>query len=848
MRGKTNLEGFLLEQGLRYDQLKEAQFKSARGDARLSIAEDCFKQALELAEQDGLIGDAAIARHQLGLLYHARGDLKNAHEYILEAMKVLINIPGEMRSSHMSGCHYHLGIIAWRQGRTTEAMRELQQSRSIDEAEGDISGVLICDEALATCEQTAGVVPARSDSESWAGDPEILTRSEASDDSEGGEWAPLEEPRIERADVKSDHGGVSGAQAQPVFNQREVIILASHSDEGNNKIMNHLEAIAGEFGRTINVLRVAYGSDDPSHQLLPSLQQDQHLCAVILVLECVGIESQQFQALALNYMDRVSTMPDFRLLVYLHDLTIEELRERADNSYFLERLFDTTQIAASPSLDQLRGTLVPFLSNVERLVVADQWRRFKLKLAVGCSYVAFALLVLASSVGLLSYAAPLFKDKLGEYIALAPPFSSFLLGLLVFPTQSRLFYHISRGIGVGGRMLSPRENRKLAPWLFGGLAVLIGASRLQVVFQGPYAWIWPGLAIGVLLDSIRRAGFAAKREKIDLAKLISEAKDVRLREPDETVARDASENPFKCPLIPAVTSRIFLSYTRSSSRASRFASALFVALKEVGAAPFLDRASIPEGASWRRALNRNIGECDTFVCILDEKGVCREWVAAEVLSALKANRVAGTPNVLLLVDPMIDPKTPDVLPLFQGIIEASKMPMVQGRPQIIMLNEKTRSTLSWLLAPGRFPPPAVFVGFLRVLFMQCLRLPVVISIFGTPVGLVLGFMAFLAITGKFPLVDKLSALGCLIPVTLCTCFWLGSNSRTAVAWAFERRHEKKISMTLPVLSCVGLVYVLFLCMPMLDALSMAWAAFLLPAGWIMVAFIMRNMGATDQLD
>jgi hypothetical protein len=125
--------------------------------------------------------------------------------------------------------------------------------------------------------------------------------------------------------------------------------------------MAYLNSLGDEFGRPVGVSRIAFGAADPVQRNPNMPELDQHLCAAIIVLERAGLNDLAFREFAIFCTRRVIVVPDFRLFVYLHDLTIDELRDLSDWEPFVAALFDTTQIAESPSLEQLRRTLVPYI-------------------------------------------------------------------------------------------------------------------------------------------------------------------------------------------------------------------------------------------------------------------------------------------------------------------------------------------------------------------------------------------------------------------------------------------------------------------------------------------------------
>lgn len=818
--GKNAYESFIWETGVRFDQMTEEHYLRARADARLLSALDNFTEAIELSDKEQALADAAVARYQLGLVRHARGELDQAAEMMRAAVKVFTSLPHRDRVSRVSACRYQLGIIAQKQGRPAEAVRELRRSRQMDEAVGDLAGMRLCEFALDSyASQDASIEAEHSSIPETDDEPWEIPHDWTERESEVAETEP---------DFKQDR--------LLHVNQRELIWLASYSVEANDVLMSHLNSMADDFGRSVHVSRVAFGASQQNQRRLDPPDRDHHLCAAILVLERAGLNDRDFQQLATFCMRRVVAVPDFRLLVYLHDISFEELRE-SHHEPFIGDLFDTTQIADSPSLNQLRQTLVPYIREVEHIRAAARWRALRLNLAVVLGHVATALLAAAALVALFGFPAWLLKlnfDWLGSH---GPKLASLVLGTLAFPLQAPMIFFLLRGFR--STTLAPKDNAMLMKWIFAGWLILVGANHFQHSLKGPVSWIFLGLAIGILADSIRRAGRRAMRQTIDLGALLRRARNPAFRDPRTTLLRGDPLNPFLYPLLPTISTRTFISYTRRSVKASKLAEALHRGLKKVGASPFLDRANIPGGANWRRSLNEHIGDCDVFVCIVDEKGAQQEWVAAELLAAVEARRLTGTPDIVVLLDPAVERGSETMLPVFQGLVSATDEPPLQGRPQILSLNENTLSSLLWGLAPPRFLPTAVLTRRVAIPLFSFLNVAAVIGGLGLFTGYILGFLWLLEKLARFPLTPWLVSRGWLEPLALLTAFWFGFTARAAIAWAFERKHGGQMGSTVPAIAATGLFWVALTFILQLPVLMVGWSVVLAVTGWMMVAATIR---------
>jgi hypothetical protein len=151
VEAKDAYEAFVQELHVRFDEMTEDDYRRAREDQRLRIAEPAFAAAAELSEKEGASDDAAVAKYQHGLVRHVRGELDEAASLMRAAMELMKSKPHGDPYGVMSACHYHLGVIALKTGRLSEAVRELLQSRRMDEAKADFGGVKLCNLALDTC-------------------------------------------------------------------------------------------------------------------------------------------------------------------------------------------------------------------------------------------------------------------------------------------------------------------------------------------------------------------------------------------------------------------------------------------------------------------------------------------------------------------------------------------------------------------------------------------------------------------------------------------------------------------------------------------------------------------------
>lgn len=832
VEAKKYYEQFLYGSRVRFDQMGEADYQRALNDQRVLSARYGFSEAAAMSKNEGVLVDEAVARYQLGMVCHACGELEESGNHMRAALSILQNLTIEDQSAVKSGCHYHLGVIAQKQNNSDEAIRHLLESRRLDEALMDFSGIQTCDAALEKCDYT------ESDEASSVEITDIQDHTAGQTRSEQWEIPESETSYVSENSADPADDKIFAKPTRVRYNQSQVIWLASYSVKANDRIMQHLEMLGDAFGRPATISRVAFGADNEEQASLSEPDQGQHLCAAILVLERAGIGDKGLQELAVLCIERVLARPDFRLLVYLDDLSVDDLRDMEESEPFIKTLFDTTQIAELPSLEQLRNTLVPFVRRVERIQATEWWRQFRLRAARVSGVIATCILLIIAAMSLLGFPVWLLNLRLDTYVPYAREWSALVPGLLAFPVQAPFIFIILRGLRKTST--APRDNKSFIPWAIVGGVILVGATRLQYHLEGPTAWTLLGLFFGVILDALRRAGYQARREMIDITAYCRAISKSSENEHPEIRLQEEPFNPFTCPILPSLSTKIFISYSRSSGKGSKIARALYGRLKQAGASPFLDRASIPVGTSWRRSLNQHVGECDVFICLLDNKSVQREWVAAELIAAIEGRKITSAPHIIVLADPEILKLPSGTKPVFQAIMDAEKESGVSTRPQIVYVNNQTLESVTWDLQPGRFASTAVFPRFGAMIVMSVLALFGFIGGLGMIMGVVLGVFAVLEKWTSLSFSAWIVSHDVLIPTVLLSGLWLGWTARTAITWGFEDYFYRQEGVVPCIIATLGLAFVLIVLIPETSIYVAAWSAALTIAGWMAMASLVHS--------
>ncbi len=128
----------------------EGDFAEARADQRLAQSESLYLESLALCRSENAWHDAAVTCFQLGMLYHMQGRFAEAEASLAEGLEIGDSLPAldESDVELISGCCYHLGIMASRKGQTEAAKEMLERSKRLDESLGDLAAAALTRNAL----------------------------------------------------------------------------------------------------------------------------------------------------------------------------------------------------------------------------------------------------------------------------------------------------------------------------------------------------------------------------------------------------------------------------------------------------------------------------------------------------------------------------------------------------------------------------------------------------------------------------------------------------------------------------------------------------------------------------
>ncbi len=149
--GRTLYEEYLNRLEREFCDLSESDFAQAQSSPELQRCESLYQQSLRLCRKDDAYHDIAVNCYQLGLLYHLQGRFREAEELLTEALEIADSLPRlvEDEIRLMSGCCYHLGILAARAEKNDAARDFFARSLRLDESLADLPGVSATRRAMA---------------------------------------------------------------------------------------------------------------------------------------------------------------------------------------------------------------------------------------------------------------------------------------------------------------------------------------------------------------------------------------------------------------------------------------------------------------------------------------------------------------------------------------------------------------------------------------------------------------------------------------------------------------------------------------------------------------------------
>jgi len=735
----------------------------AAHDPLLQPCEELYGEAIELSRSEGMVINVGVAMTQLGMLHHLQGRFEIARREFLEALTVK-----GMAPAAISSCHYHLGVLALREGAKEEAWQRLQSSLAIDTVLNDATGIAITRAALDALGPFEGTSA-----------PAVVE-----------EQVPPPAPADE-------------TPATLPASTTDVVWLLSYSRAANDDFMGRLRALTQSFDRRLVVSRAAFES---ATEPPPPIEHDQRLSAAILVIEPQALTNEQFIQWANWCMHRVSSHAEFRLFAHV----AADVDDHSDLLLKLRETIHTTAREPDELLRHLRAHLAQVPSSRQPEVRSAVGFAARLLGRVAEALEIFAVsAVMYAAILVLLHRTNLSPALFGTASGVAT-FVAWIPFIFVF-TQQRETPHL--------RLAAP--GLILIAWL---------TSRLMP----PTSWVTIGVALGVMLDSIRRSGRIALSQRPWRRDVRTETHDWRVAAFCANLALRSRAGPFECPMLPPTRPKAFISYTPAAWSRSQ-AAQLHARVSEHGGVAFLDTVSNPEGKSWQDALDDAIAEADVFVSIVETETMKHEWVAAEWMMAFRRRAFGSLPRIIIVRHPSdCDTHVPGSLPIFRALfMGAQLLEPNDDQPQIIEGHPGAIDAVASLMRPHGFRRPALLPAALRLPLNVLTSPAALLAAFAAPAGVFAAFVAIFEHAGKISAADALQRRGFLAAAFLLAAFWLGANLRFMLISQTElRRHYSAMSAILGAIPSIAFLSLLVMWWPRVPPLIAAWGVIAAWSGWL----------------
>ncbi|MFY9824201.1 MAG: toll/interleukin-1 receptor domain-containing protein [Thermoanaerobaculia bacterium] len=782
----------------------------ARQTPSLLEAERLYLEALERSAYEGFEFNVAAATYQLGLLEQLLGRWQEAATRFREALnqfEPLVETEPKARDG-VKMCHYYLGQTLLRCQRPHEARDHLEMALKLSEALGDSQLVRAARKLIE--ESSARPPSAQSVS---AESPPLRGSSE-----ELSVASAHREPRV-------------GPQQARQLSRSIVWVVSFTRGVGGGLVSSIKGALIRTAPNTELVSRVL-SERDSAHGLGAALREHPQLCAIVVTLERRGLTDPGYLEFLRCCISLVARRDDFRLYVVPHDIALDELRTVASDEAreVLDQLKDTVQQVENTST--LCRSLGAYLGNLEEIRKRAAWRRLRLRARFVAGIAAGVLEALCVPVSLLLvFWLPVWDTKatLREYVGLEW-LVALICGVAAVPFLSVVLYVFTRH---GVFPVGIWRDRSLL--LLGFVASLVGPHALGVPIRlgAPVGYILLGIAFGFVLDEARRRGYSAKREHRVIDPGTIAGRHGRMRPELRRQAGSTWINPWRCPLLPVVNPRVFISYARDSTWACGCAQKLETELSQIGATFFRDTA-IPAGGAWRRELNAHLGQATIFLAFVDDIVVEKKWPAAEMEAALAGRSLTGSPDIIAVRSPGLPSPGEDTwrwLAVFRAVLADDKEEAETG-PEVMEYSVALPKAIAYKLHPRTYRSVSVFPGWLAKLLARLWWGPrLAFQLWGS-LGARIGFLALLIglPIDWFSKVDSgawLSEHGWLAIAVLSCAVLLGHTVMLVLAARFHvRSHRANRIIVAQGIGALGLLILIARWGRYADALLLGWACVL----------------------
>ena len=617
-----------------------------------------------------------------------------------------------------------------------------------------------------------------------------------------------------------------------------VVHVLSMSESGCVQAVEMVERAGQRCGQKVSIDGRVLGSWNFDPASSPPLDG----CAAVVVLSMDSANSDCFRRAVHGVVEQGAARDDFRVYLVLDGLTPAQFHEFAGVELTLfEYLRENIQLTNGLAIDEVESPLADYLARLRDVRSRAVWRRIGANTALSAGRVALAIqwaCPLVLSCGWLLVRTG-WATRWGVNIGMQREAISLSAGILHFWASTLPAYFVLRGFSAPS--VAVRQSDWIMPKFMLCFLISLAALKMAMVAGAGNSWTVLGMAVGACVDGARRAGLQAQR--------IRHALEPRSANPEvaglaANLGGVGPANIFRLPIWPIPSQSIVISYARASNWSYALASELHAALEQAGTPAFLDRIKIPVGSNWRRELQYEIGESNTFLCILDQLAVTRPWVAAEFFNALRGLALTGSPRVIVLENSALNLDA--ALPLYRRALsadttEGTKMHVLRR----IRVSSRTVEVLSHELKPTNFEPASVIPPTVGIILELVLRPITVLCAFAAMVGLLAWVGWIVEMWNDTPLLHWLHPTAASV-LFLSAAYLAGCGFRLTVVSKFQIRHDSP--GTLAVAQGCSAIGLLLFCGRWAHAFSpliQGWALVALAFGWWRAGNFFRYVALGD---
>lgn len=421
---------------------------------------------------------------------------------------------------------------------------------------------------------------------------------------------------------------------------------------------------------------------------------------------------------------------------------------------------------------------------------------------------------------------------------------------VMFPGLSvlaNLFWKVRTYPGITQDTVDPTTSLRrfqMMSWWLRACFVMGAGSWIMMRHDVPHAWAYAGMAVGTILDVIRRCKFVALRRQISaLARHTRERPDVVSAWPATRSWKDVENaalavNPLKLPIYGFRAPRVFISYAEQPGWSATTAHALHRELEGLGVESFCAGVTISTGAPWRERLDHALGRADVVISVTDPATSRRMWPDAELRAAMEARLVTGVPAIAVLCSPEwaaaeVEGERPAFLVLREGLTQEPDWVSIADASVLVVQDPAAQLPRVARWVSARRQATVLPHEVSRLAAQLLMPVSIVVTMITTLLAQT-GGAVWLALTlARVPVLPWL--VGLLSPpgAILVVGFLAGATLRLTLGWRFEvarlrsfRAFAKAGLLTLVALGALAIQ----LC-PAATPLALVWAGSAAAVGW-----------------